>query len=180
LCRARVTIRQGKMINKKTMHKDALEAFGLSGRLKKLRTEATELAHAIDRMDEGKGGFADVLHEYRDCVFVWRSIMESNAYIDATRTLYDVDHADESHGKLIAAISAQNNAKQDCIKMKQKILKCIADADLRSAIEMLEEWHATNSDNYLVQAHLVLIDALEFGRGPEVAARAAAIIRKVV
>jgi len=64
--------------------------------------------------------------------------------------------------------------------MKQKILKSIANADLRSAIEMLEEWHATNPDDYLVQAHLILIDALEFCRGPEAAARAAAIIRKVV
>jgi len=100
LCRARVTIRHGKMI-----HKDALEAFGLSGRLKKLRTEATELAHAIDRMEEGKGGFADVLHEYRDCFYVWQSVMESDVFYDVAMKNGWREHEEESEKKLRAAIT---------------------------------------------------------------------------
>ena len=84
------------------IHEVALATFGLKGRLQKLRTEATELANAIDRWEEGKGTLEEILHEILDVDFVENSIMMSNDF-PITCTYLDI-HDRESFEKLIKAI----------------------------------------------------------------------------
>lgn len=88
----------------KTIHSRALFVFGLKERLRKLRTEATELANAIDRMDEGKATFEDVLHELRDILFVWASVTESYQFEEASHNCRFEDHEREATAKLERAI----------------------------------------------------------------------------
>ncbi|NTU67989.1 MAG: hypothetical protein HGB02_03810 [Chlorobiaceae bacterium] len=97
----------------KNIHTEALFTFGIKERLRKLRTEATELAHAIDRYDEGKGDFAAILHEQRDVDFVWRSIECSQQCFEAVAINQWSAHEAESNRKLKQAISDMQHYVDD-------------------------------------------------------------------
>ena len=84
------------------IHEVALTTFGLKGRLAKLRTEATELANAIDRWEEGKGTLDEILHEILDVDFVENSIMMSDDF--PMSCSYLKNHEKESFEKLTKAI----------------------------------------------------------------------------
>lgn len=74
------------------IHKKALMVFGFEGRLQKLRMEAVELAHAIDRFDEDKGSIGDVLHEYYDCLYVFKSIKKRPLIASILRNGFSKQH----------------------------------------------------------------------------------------
>lgn len=95
------------------IHSRALFVLGLKERLRKLRTEATELANAIDRWDEGKVTFDDVLHELRDCLFVWASVTKSFQFEDAVYRNSWRDHEREATAKLERAIEDMQRFVED-------------------------------------------------------------------
>lgn len=95
------------------IHAQALFVLGLKERMRKLRTEATELAHAIDRWEEGKGSFADVLHEQRDVDFVWRSIECSHACFEAVKENQWPVHEADANRKLLLAIEDMQRFVED-------------------------------------------------------------------
>lgn len=86
------------------IHARALFVLGLKERLRKLRTEATELAHAIDRWEEGKGSIGEILHELRDVLFVWESVSMSHQFDVAFDAFPGEEHEHEATEKLLTAI----------------------------------------------------------------------------
>jgi hypothetical protein len=88
------------------IHKRALEVLGLRLRLQKLRTEATELANAIDRYEEGKGTIEDIYHEIMDVDFIRRSIIlhDNEKYY-----ALEAEHEVHAYRKLLKAIDDYNN-----------------------------------------------------------------------
>lgn len=49
--------------------------------------------------------------------------------------------------------------------MKKRLLDAIQDGDIKSAIIIAKELHAIKPSYALVRAHLILVDALEYGKG---------------
>jgi len=93
------------------IHRQALETFGLRGRLTKLRTEATEVANVIDRLDEGKASLVDVVHEIWDFLFVLASITMSFEYQMAEQNASLLKHNKASELKLRNAINERKTPK---------------------------------------------------------------------
>jgi hypothetical protein len=93
------------------IHRQALETFGLRGRLTKLRTEATEVANVIDRLDEGKASLVDVVREIWDFLFVLASITMSFEYQMAEQNASLLKHNKDSELKLRNAINERKTPK---------------------------------------------------------------------
>jgi len=93
------------------IHRQALETFGLRGRLTKLRTEATEVANVIDRLDEGKASLVDVVREIWDFLFVLASITMSFEYQMAEQNASLLKHNKASELKLRNAINERKTTK---------------------------------------------------------------------
>lgn len=91
------------------IHYDALKTFGLQARLAKLRTEATEVANKIDRLDEGKATLVEVILEIWDFLFVLVSITMSREYRKAELEASAIRHNKESQAKLRKAINDRRN-----------------------------------------------------------------------
>lgn len=91
------------------IHERAMEVFGLKGRLNKLRTEATELANAIDRYEEGKGTLEEVCHEILDNQFIIVSLAEDTEFESIMSQEYIDDSFLKASKKLSKAIQDYTN-----------------------------------------------------------------------
>jgi len=87
------------------IHSQALGILGLKNRLDKLRKELVEAANAIDRYEEGKCSIDDVLHEFRDVLYVWGSVSISDEFIGADERVPLEEHRKVSDEKLKKAIA---------------------------------------------------------------------------
>jgi len=87
------------------IHKASLQVMGLEERVRKFRTELTETVNACDRFEEGKGDIDHILHEFRDAMYVWQSIVISDAMKAAMARNPWKDHERQSDAKLNLALS---------------------------------------------------------------------------
>lgn len=89
------------------IHREAIAVFGLRARLRKLGMESTEVSNVLDRYEEGKATFADILHEVRDFLYVWHSVTESDQFHETAQQYPWYDHEVEAEKKLRKAIGAE-------------------------------------------------------------------------
>jgi len=68
------------------IHLNALMVLGTDEALSKLRSETIELAHAIDKLLERKCGVDQVVHEFRDVLFVWDRVKLISEFKDELKS----------------------------------------------------------------------------------------------